>query len=51
MRDLARTEGLPFVNLFEDLPGGTAPLTDNGIHLNERGYWLSALAILAIKST
>ena len=46
MRDLARTEGLPFVNLFEDLPGGAAPLTDNGIHLNERGYWLSALAIL-----
>ena len=46
IRDLARAEGLPFVNLFEDLPRGTAPLTDNGIHLNGRGYWLSALAIL-----
>ena len=46
MRDLARAEGLPFVNLFEDLPGGAVPLTDNGIHLNEGGYWQSALAIL-----
>ena len=45
MRDLARVEGLLFVNLFEDLPGGAA-LTDNGIHLNEGGYWQSALAIL-----
>ena len=46
IRDLARAEGLPFVNLFEGLPRDSAPLTDNGIHLNGRGYWLSALAIL-----
>ena len=46
IRDMARAEGLLFVNLFEDLPAGDAPLTDNGIHLNEGGYWQSALAIL-----
>ncbi len=41
MRDLAARRGLPFIDLFNPLGGrpkdGPA-LTDNGLHLNERGH-------------
>ena len=41
VRDLAARRGLPFVDLFNPLggrPKDGSSLTDNGLHLNERGH-------------
>jgi lysophospholipase L1-like esterase len=43
----ARERSLRYVDLFDSLGEGPAPLTDNGIHLNENGYRRAALAIEA----
>ena len=55
MRTVAAARGHRFVDLYEGLSAGTdgtsasgaarRPLTENGIHLSPRGYWLAALAI------
>jgi lysophospholipase L1-like esterase len=42
---IARERKLRFVDLFELRAGPDGPLTDNGIHLNARGYLRAALAI------
>lgn len=50
---LAGELGLPFVDLLdlhsavrgETGPEGPAPLTDNGLHLSEYGYWRTAEAV------
>ena len=47
---LAEERGCAFVDLFHGLATRTAgwnepPLTENGIHLNEYGYWRAALLI------
>ncbi len=39
--EIARDRGFPFVSLF-DWQTGAKPVTDNGIHLNARGYSLLA---------
>jgi putative heme-binding domain-containing protein len=59
IQELAAKRGLPFVSLFNDLDIQTKskarrPLTDNGIHLNERGYQRAANVIersLGLKET
>lgn len=44
----ATSRGYPLVDLFEKLPEWTAkfsdhqPVTDNGMHLNAAGYWMTA---------
>lgn len=45
--ELAAGRGLPYVNLFKVLraEGAGGALTDNGIHLNARGYRAAAAAI------
>jgi lysophospholipase L1-like esterase len=47
MKDVAAARGHRFVDLYELLGTGDAktPLTDNGIHLNQYGYWRAAQAI------
>jgi hypothetical protein len=47
MRQVAEARGHRFVDLFESLaaPSQGKPMTENGIHLSPRGYWLAALAI------
>jgi lysophospholipase L1-like esterase len=44
MKDVAKQRGMRFVDLYElTKPGADArPLTENGIHLTPRGYWLAA---------
>ena len=42
---LAAERGCGFVNLFDTLPDGDGPLTDNGIHLNADGYRVVASMI------
>jgi lysophospholipase L1-like esterase len=49
MKEIAKARGHRFVDLY-DLTAPSAkdrPLTDNGIHLNPRGYWQAARAIEA----
>jgi len=48
MKKTAEARRLGFVDLFERLGAGSqeAPLTDNGIHLNARGYRRAARTIL-----
>ena len=47
MKDVAKGRGHRFVDLFDLTQPRTdsPPLTDNGIHLNGRGYWSAARAI------
>jgi lysophospholipase L1-like esterase len=46
MKDVATKRGHRFVDLYELLHGdGSTPLTENGIHLNQYGYWCAARAI------
>jgi putative heme-binding domain-containing protein len=48
VRELAAKRGLPFVNLFTPLaalPPEAPKLTDNGLHLNERGHEVVAAEI------
>jgi lysophospholipase L1-like esterase len=47
MKDVAIARGHRFVDLYELLGEGDAksPLTENGIHLNQYGYWRAAQAI------
>lgn len=47
MKDIAAKRGHRFVDLYELLGDGDAksPLTENGIHLNQYGYWRAARAI------
>lgn len=50
LRQFAAARSFPFVDLFDLLGDGTPtnpprPLTDNGIHLSEYGYWRSAAAL------
>lgn len=43
--EVAHEHNFPFVSLFDWMPEGKPPITDNGIHLNARGYRLLAEAI------
>jgi lysophospholipase L1-like esterase len=45
LRDAARKRDLLFVDLFDHMPDTKRPLTDNGIHLTDEGYWLSAFVL------
>jgi lysophospholipase L1-like esterase len=46
LRDAAKKRGAAFVDLFDLLPADSrAPLTDNGIHLTDQGYWRSAFLL------
>ncbi len=50
LADVARDRGATFVDLFEGLgknlqPKSSAPLTDNGLHLTQYGYWRAAPVI------
>lgn len=42
MRKVAEKRGYPFIDLYGLLEHGKTPLTDNGIHFTEYGYWKSA---------
>jgi len=42
LRKAADKRGYPFVDLYELLGNEKTPLTDNGIHLTDYGYWKSA---------
>ncbi len=44
---IARERSLPFIDLNEELSAGDAPLTYNGIHLNDWGYWNYGIALAA----
>ncbi len=45
LAQIATERGFPFISLFDWLPKGKEPLTDNGIHLNAHGYSLLAEAV------
>ncbi|MDB6029309.1 MAG: hypothetical protein JWM68_5532 [Verrucomicrobiales bacterium] len=59
VQEVAAQRGFPFVSLFDDLKiewksKAGHPLTDNGIHLNEKGYQRAAKVIeksLGLKTT
>lgn len=48
--EVAAEHGVPFLDIFEPMGAAFAasdePLTINGIHLNDAGYWQAALALL-----
>jgi hypothetical protein len=50
IRDIAQKRGANFVNLFDPLLKAkqvqNAPITENGIHLNTAGYFLTTMEIL-----
>ncbi|MDX1953523.1 MAG: HEAT repeat domain-containing protein [Verrucomicrobiota bacterium] len=50
LREIARTRGIPFVNLFENTSEKQLEkhpaYTDNGIHLTQYGYWQIARLIV-----
>ncbi len=49
-RDVAAAQGVPFLDIFDAMAAAfdaaAAPLTINGVHLNEAGYWHAARALV-----